>query len=319
MLTFADFVAKAHGAFREMVSGSPKCGIETLDRSHIFYLGGDDDFNQGTTDINSDLMEEMKARVPMPFKDIACVSLVTRAMTPEREAEFNQSMSHYAGPGADLVRLSGGPVWVMDRVIEVGPSHPMIRQLADQPYDGDRVNQWFIFARVQGVEGLKAAPLVWGAGYTGVRTSGQGGIVILESAASMVNEVTESLRYITAISHPANYILKVTPKLTPHETRRVEAGKRYPDGKASHFLVVDHDVIVGMRRDPVGTHASPVPHERRGHWRRLGEHCRHAKLLGKGKVYVRPALVGEPKFEDAKNLYEVLPDFGKKETAHVGF
>jgi len=85
--------------------------------------------------------------------------------------------------------------------------------------------------------------------------------------------------------------------------------------KAPHFIVVDHDILVRMSGDHYGTHASPVPHERRGHWRRLAERCRHAKLSGKDKVFVRPTYVGERNFEDPKNKYEVLMDFGAKEAS----
>jgi hypothetical protein len=219
--------------------------------------------------------------------------------------------------GGDLVYASGGkPVWVLDRIIEVSDSHPMIQDILQLKWTGSspatEAKQWFIFARTHGAEGVETMPMLWAAGYGGMSDEGKVLMFMVDEAMPLANEVAESLRYITAISHPANYIVKVTPKLTPKETRRVGAGKHYPESKTPHFLIVDHDVIVRMRRDPDGTHASPVPHERRGHWRRLAERCRHAKLFGKDKVYVRPSLVGEPKFEDAKNLYEVLPDFGKK-------
>lgn len=71
-----------------------------------------------------------------------------------------------------------------------------------------------------------------------------------------------------------------------------------------------HDILVGMSQGHYGTHASPVPHERRGHWRRLADRCRHARLSGKDKVFVRPAYVGERTFSNDKNRYEVLMDFG---------
>lgn len=43
----------------------------------------------------------------------------------------------------------------------------------------------------------------------------------------------------------------------------------------------------------------------------MAERCRHAKLLGKDRVFVRPALVGDPTWKREKNFYEVLPDLSK--------
>jgi hypothetical protein len=81
-----------------------------------------------------------------------------------------------------------------------------------------------------------------------------------------------------------------------------------------HFVVVDHDVLVGMSGRGAGQeHASPVPHHRRGHWMRLAERCREAKAAGKDRVWVRPTYVGDTEFSDLRNDYKVLMDFGKKE------
>jgi hypothetical protein len=318
MMPFSDFLAKAHKVFRSTDWMDPRVKIPSLEESHIFHLGEDEDFNSAVNEIDEDVKGEMKDVIPMPFKDVACVSLVRKPMEEARVKQLNNTIVEMfnAGTGGDLVYASGGkPVWVMDRIIEVDAKHPMIEDILQQKWKGVQAvdaKQWFIFVRVHGAENVQTMPMLWSAGYGGIHENGKVLIFMLEAAYPLANEVAEGLRYVTAISHPANYIVKVTPKLTPRESRRVEAGKTYPDPKTPHFLIVDHDVIVGMRRDPQGTHASPVPHERRGHWRRLAERCRHAKLLGKDKVYVRPSLIGEPKFEDAKNLYEVLPDFQRK-------
>jgi hypothetical protein len=317
VLTFHDFLAKAHGVFRKADWMDPRVNIPSLDRSHVFYLGEDTEFNLALNEIDPDLKDEMRERVPMPFDDIACVSIVRKPMEKDRVETLNRTVSEMfggKGNGGDLVYASGGnPVWVMDRIIEVERSHPMIQDiLKENEARAEYGKQWFLFMRIHGAENVRTLPMLWSAGYGGTKEGNQLGITMLEMATPLSNEVAESLRYVTAISHPANYVVKVTPRLTPHESRRVASGKAYPDQKIPHFLVVDHEVIVRMRNDPSGTHASPVPHERRGHWRRLAERCRHAKLLGKDKTYVRPSLVGEPKFEDAKNLYEVLLDFGKE-------
>jgi hypothetical protein len=175
------------------------------------------------------------------------------------------------------------------------------------------VNQWFLMVRFHGAKGQNTKPMVWSFGFRGVAFGGELKIVTLAVATPLGNEMVESCRYITAISHPGQYVVRVTPELSPRETRRRVAGKGTPREKAPHFLVVDHEVIVRMRREPGGAGVSPIPHERRGHWARLGERCRHARLLGKDKVWKRPTFVGERVWSDKKNLYEVLLDFGKKE------
>lgn len=315
-MSFHDFLAKAHGIFRKSDWLDPRVQIPPLEKSHVFYLGEDAEFNDALNAIDPDLKDEMRERIPMPFSDIACVSIVRKPMEKDRVEQLNKTVSEMFGgeSGDDLVYASGGnPVWVLDRIIEVDTSHPLIQDIVkENPLRIEHAKQWFLFMRVHGAENVKTLPMLWSAGYGGANEDGKLGIMMLEMAHPLSNEVAEGLRYVTAISHPANYVVKVTPKLTPKEGRRVAAGKTYPEAKTPHFLVVDHEVIVRLRRDPAGSHASPVPHERRGHWRRLAERCRHAKLLGKDKVYVRPSLVGEPKFEDVKNLYEVLPDFGKE-------
>lgn len=110
------------------------------------------------------------------------------------------------------------------------------------------------------------------------------------------------------ISHPANYIVKETPLLTPHEERRVAKGKTFPDAKRPRYIIVDHDVLTGHLM-PRGTHKTPVPHQRRGHWMRLAERCVHAKAQGLEQVWVRPCYVGETDFETEGRRYQVLLDF----------
>lgn len=323
MLRFADFIAKAHGAFanKDWLGETADFDVPTLDKSHVFLLGEDADFNEALKEIDKDLSLEMKDGVPMPFNDIAVCSLVRKPMEPGRVAEMQKTVGLlYPGQvevGGDLVTMTGGPVWVLDRLITIDADHPAAKEIrrAPGPIDFRTVKQWFLMCRFHGVEKEETKPLVWSFGFRGVALGGEVKIVTLAVATPLGNEMAESCRYITAISHPANYIVRVTPTLTPHEQRRLDAGKEFPRQKSPHFLVVDHEVIVRMRRDPVSSHASPVPHERRGHWARLGERCRHARLLGKEMVWKRPTFVGETEFRDEKNLYEVLLDFAKKERA----
>jgi len=325
VLRFADFLSKAHSVFDKADWVDPDLKIPPLSESHVFLLGEDADFNEALKEIDRDLLDEMKDGVPLPFNDVAVCSLVRKPMDPQREMELHNTVKEMwptkVEVSGDLIVASGGkPVWVMDRLIQVDVSHPAVQEIVRAPGSGpiDRVKQWFVMIRYHGVEGMKNMPMAWAFGYAGVGQRGDLSVVALSIASPLCNEMCESMRYIAAISHPANYVVRVTPELTPRERRRVTEGKQVPREKTPHFIVCDHEVIVGLRRDPVTKHASPVPHERRGHWARLAERCRHARLLGKDKVWKRPTFVGERTFRDEKNLYEVLLDFGKRDNVNSG-
>lgn len=327
MMRFADFLAKAHSVFGkpELWMKSPDFPIPPLSESHVFLLGNDGEFNEALNEIDIDLKMEMDEKVPMPFSDISTVSTVSRPMTPFTLEQMQKNIAGISpsgsGIGGDLVEISGNPVWILDRLVEVDESHPAAQEIIQARADPrghvniSDVSQWFVMFRYHGVTGKDVVPmpLMWVFGYAGVaRDKGNLRIIAMSNVSILANEMAEACRYVTAISHPAQYVVKVTPALTPKEHRRCLNGKDLPREKTPHFLVVDHEVISRMRKDPAGTHASPVPHERRGHWARLAERCRHAKLLGKDKIWKRPTFVGERVWTDEKNLYEVLLDFGKK-------
>lgn len=307
MLTFGSFVEHADSVFRNSEDHPIFGKFPPLAESKIFYLGEDSDFSNAVGEIRTDLHEEMKGRVPMPFADISLVGIVRRPIPEEIEKKFWDNVPD------DGVKPTlfpeGEPVWIMDRMIEVESSHPAIQAILKVvPARKDVVKQWFIFSRLQSVGNRHSMPIVFAFGYVGV-DGGKVYITADRAVEGLGNNISTHLEQVAAISHPANYIVKVEPELTPKETKKVEAGRPRPPQKSTHFIVVDHEVLVGMRRDPAGTHASPTPHERRGHWRRLAERCRHAKLLGKAKVFVRPTFVGERQWKGPKAHYEVLLDF----------
>ena len=315
MLTFPDFVARAHRIFRLTDWGDPGIRIGPLEESGIFYLGEDHEYNAAMNALQPDLLDEMKERVPMPFKDVSCISLCRKPADPKVVENLRRASGQFFGQvevGEDLVVATGEPVWILDRLVEIDASHPAAREIIREGVDVDRVKQWFVMVRIHGVSGMEPSPICWAFGFSGSQPNGTAGVLCLEMARPYGNEMVEACRYITGISHPSRYVVRVTPRLSPREERREASGKKREPGKAPHFVVVDHEVLVRMKKDPEGTHASPVPHERRGHWARLAERCRHARLLGKDKVWKRPTFVGEREWQSEKALYEVLLDFNKQ-------
>jgi hypothetical protein len=139
---------------------------------------------------------------------------------------------------------------------------------------------------------------------------------ITQFVSEMVGGASSWCRLLAMISHPANYIVKETPLLTQKEARKVEEGKRFPNQKRSRYIIVDHEVLVN-RLKPQSTHASPVPHQRRGHWMRLSERCKHARARGSDRVWVKDCNVGESDFVVSNRRYQVLLDFQDKVKAGV--
>jgi hypothetical protein len=308
MMTFQDFLEHAESLFKRDIPGA---GLLPFSKTHIFNLGEDEKIEDGIKEIWEDLKADMAEQVPLPFKDTTCMSMVTASY------------------------MEGQPRgWILDRIVEVPiaagereylkntvlpegstPAQHALSGNVRQKFAIIRIEEFspnvvswlaYFFGSADGAIMLTAAP----SRHLTEKLGGQSSPV-LESFLLKESQVV--IKQAAAISHPANYIVQVTPGLTPREARRMEQGRERPIRKKPHFIVVDHDILVSMNpKNPSGNHASPVPHERRGHWRKLAEHCRHARLSGREKTWVRPAYVGETEFSDGKNHYEVLMDFGKK-------
>lgn len=314
MMTFQDFLEHAEAKFRKELPDEELA----LSKSHIFHLGEDEKIEDGIKEIWDDLKEDMTKQVPLPFVDTSCLSVV------------------------EGKNLPGSPKgWILDRIIEAPISEEEYKQFDREGIEtpgfrteaqrmavrrpkqklavlrvenfSDFITSWciYFFGVVDGGIIISARPSDYMLGILGGRSSPA-------FDNFLINESRAVIKQVAAISHPANYIIQVKPDLTPREERRVQEGRERPIRKSPHFIVVDHEILVSMsHRNGNGEHASPVPHERRGHWRRLADHCRHARLLGKEKTWVRPTYVGETSFSDGKNHYDVLMDFGRKKEEAV--
>jgi hypothetical protein len=304
-MPFGDFLAKAERLFNEARRGS----MPPFSATHIFSLGDDYDFTSSVDEIWADVHPEVVDGIPMPFPDIACASIV-RSDSPVnrddplcRKAELRAEMLCGKIPDA---------IWVLDRIVDLGSDAKRASEIMSSMVesrvvlDNPDVKQWFAFMRVHEVP---VNVVGWVAGYVMSRPDGTLRVAVAEQ--TLVRDTAAALKQVAAISHPANYVVRVTPELSPKETRRVASGRPRPTAKPIHYIVVDHEVLVDMRRGSGGHHAPPIPHERRGHWRRLAERCVAARSAGKDKTWVRPAWVGEEEFSGGKNRYKVLMDFGK--------
>jgi len=310
-MDFGSFLNHCESTFLKLGETCPVVGIDkismlkggvvapkelfSLRESHIFHLGDDEKVSTTADEMRSELEKDASEGIPMPYSDVTEVSKLHEK-------------------------------WILDRLIKVTTGSKntkiffkylrgsLLRDGELTPEDSIAFYDCFLFTRI---EESGVYPLQW----IGFRVEGSHGnswgwitSVIFPSATqdqailqNLANNATAICLQTILISHPMNYIVKVTPTLTPREERKVQAGKKIPIPKSPHFIVIDHDVLVLMRGDRnVGTHASPVPHHRRGHWKRLSERCKFARMMGKEKVFVKPTYVGKRSFSDEKNFYEVL-------------
>lgn len=272
--------------------------VPPFSETHIFLLGDADTVEESIREVWEDLDAELKSRVPMPFPDVTLAVRITRRATdgPDIPDDF-----------WSVVRIIRAPGFVAGKPGEMGAGTEAFIMVDYAAADSRRSGA----PRIQAVWFEGRGGSTFGVGMSDTLLVRDGAAVMEERGthAQRLQWAKTNMMMVAAVSHPANYVVQVTPALTPREARRAAAGKARPAAKSPHFIVVDHDVLVRMSGRPTGTHASPVPHERRGHWRRLAERCRHARLEGKDKTWVGHSYVGERQFSDGKNAYEVLLDF----------
>ncbi|MHB8880376.1 MAG: hypothetical protein ACYC69_02580 [Thermodesulfovibrionales bacterium] len=120
----------------------------------------------------------------------------------------------------------------------------------------------------------------------------------------MGNSVRLAIHSMAYINAPMNYIVREGMPLTKFEQRRKDKAVKPFFSKKDLHIVLDHSQVkVLMPESGNGHHASPVPHERRGHWRQL----RAERFREKKTVWVRPADINTGlKWEKSGRTYEVI-------------
>lgn len=308
-MTFQDFLAYAEARIRREDPESPR--LSSFKDSHIFNMGEDSQIEASIREVWEDLKADMADGVPMPFDDTTCVSRAPYRM---------------------LENGNGKVGWILDRIIRVPVTDAVRESLKD--VKGDTPISRALIERgpleklvVLRVEDCTDFAISWIIYYYGFTADGmmfcatpsmamqKRGLSVPTPAleAALENESRAVIKQVSVISHPMNYIVEVQPRLSDREARRARAGKGIPVQKSAHYVVLDHDGVQRLRGEPQGgTHASPIPHHRRGHWMRLAERCRNARSLGKDRTWVRPALVGDREFVSGGNRYIVHFDLNRQ-------
>jgi hypothetical protein len=258
--------------------------IERVQKANVFFMGSLLDLSESIDVVIDDLNEDLRCGFPMPFNEMVMLS-----KTPESESIIGW-VATILMRIPDLMRVPGDrPDFLKNLIFLGGAAHYkglgwqlQFCILVDILESEDGNFQWQITAKRDLYQKI---------------SDEDARFVVLKTFQSMA-----------LISHPNNYILLETPKLSPKEERRVKEGKHISGGKRPRYIIVDHEVLVGMRT-PSNGHASPVPHKRRGHWMRLAERCIHAKSRGNDRAWVKHCDVGQLEFESERSRYQVLTDF----------
>jgi hypothetical protein len=121
---------------------------------------------------------------------------------------------------------------------------------------------------------------------------------LIMSAAARVTIL--ALAYITA---GVSLTVRVRPEQRAQVKPHVARDKPWLTPR-THYILVDparvRDYGYPSAHDPYGSHRSPAPHARRGHWRRLPEGFR------KQQTWVRETFVGMTEWRSAGKAYKII-------------
>jgi hypothetical protein len=92
--------------------------------------------------------------------------------------------------------------------------------------------------------------------------------VIRETTERIVEDL---IRCISWINQPDLYVVRVEPPVEPKKKRKPQAKKMRRYSEREHFILLDKTQLTEAwhRTHQGGTHASPLPHLRRGHYKTL--------------------------------------------------
>ncbi len=122
----------------------------------------------------------------------------------------------------------------------------------------------------------------------------------------MTNSLILFFLSIAYMQYADEYLVKVTPRPKSDKTPKdLPKNKPWLKQDLPHWIMIDPGRINEYRPATPGdgSHASPRPHERRGHWRELRSD-RYVNMRGK-KVFIKPQWIGETEWEGDGNHYKV--------------
>lgn len=106
-------------------------------------------------------------------------------------------------------------------------------------------------------------------------------------------------------------VLPSADKLTKAKQNPANRTRPWNTASGPHVLLLDR--MPGTQREGLGTHASPRPHRRRGHWKTLQHpRFRHHPQYQK-KIYCKPSFVGPRQTNYDGNIYRLVQPIDEME------
>jgi hypothetical protein len=137
----------------------------------------------------------------------------------------------------------------------------------------------------------------------------------LQSETPMLTGAMMALLTLAYLAQSDEYPVEVTPVLTPAQQRRsAKAREKRPELREDvpHWIYLDplraREYQREARDDQGGTHASPVGHWRRGHWRTLRAERYSAEKRGT-RLRIKPMWVGPTEWLHEGARYRVVPSY----------
>lgn len=266
--------------------------LDTVSAAHVFLMGTEDSLNDTLRFLYDDLLRDMAGSLPMPYDNML--------MVYQRES----------GPWwVEWIYRRGGPGNVspgIEGFLFTTFTEEQLRQDLVQPWLGAHAD--WTKPRPTGDYTLTLYECPWEGETTDEDLSEQ---LPHEEQQSLFQQALAVAGHSTmgcaALTHPYLYLVEAKPELTPREQRQSEKRGQIPDRKRPRYIVVDRTGFEEMRRPALGgTHAPPIAHERKGHWRRLSERCVHARAEGRTRTFVRDTIVGTTEFRDERATYKLV-------------
>ena len=106
------------------------------------------------------------------------------------------------------------------------------------------------------------------------------------------------------LKHGPKHLVEVTPAKKAKTYPSLQKNRPWLGATGPRILLLDR--MPTTQSDCTGTHASPKPHRRRGHWKTLSHpRFRHHPQYGK-KIYVKPSFVGPRQATYEGNIYRLV-------------
>ena len=106
------------------------------------------------------------------------------------------------------------------------------------------------------------------------------------------------------LKHGPKHLVEVTPTKKAKTYPSLQKNRPWLGATGPRILLLDRMPTTQSER--TGTHASPKPHRRRGHWKTLSHpRFRHHPQYGK-KIYVKPSFVGPRQATYEGNIYRLV-------------